>query len=84
MDLNFKRRKAEMAIADELADELLRNTTIEHAEPELIAHYIALVYERHERAPAADELKRVMGYTSKKFAALHRAADGLAAQEGLS
>jgi hypothetical protein len=47
MDLNLARRKREMALAHEVAAELLREVTMVQAvRPELLAHHFAVVCER--------------------------------------
>jgi hypothetical protein len=84
VDINLKRRKLELGVADEIVAELLRNTSATHAGPEIIAHCVATVYERRGSPPSESELSRVYRYVGKKIAALHQRADWLVARmEGI-
>jgi hypothetical protein len=64
MDLNLTRRKREMAIAHEVAAELLREVTMaEAAKPELLAHHFASVCERLGVLLDEAAVGRVLRYT---------------------
>jgi hypothetical protein len=68
MDLNFSRRKRELAIADEVAAELLREVTmVEAGQPDVIAHHFAVVCERLGVTLDNAAVGRVLGYTVRKI-----------------
>lgn len=77
MDLNFKRRRQERAIADEVARELLREIkpTGETPRPELLAHHIGLVFQRLNIEPDEQQMTRVLHYVSKEIARVSRSVD---------
>jgi hypothetical protein len=70
IDLNFTRRKRELAIADEIATELLRS---EYAEqPSLISNCIADVCVRRGWFPSEHEMRRVLTHVRKRGAVVER------------
>jgi hypothetical protein len=79
MDLNPARRRRERAIAQEVAEELMREikSTQGGAPPELLAHHFALVCQRLTFLPGEAEARRVLRYASKEIARRRREADRL-------
>jgi hypothetical protein len=69
MDLNLPRRKREMAIADEVAAELLSKVSMTEAgQPDVIAHHFAVVCERLGVVTLDNAaVGRVLGYTVRKI-----------------
>jgi hypothetical protein len=67
MDLNFARRKREMAIAAEIEADLLREvtSTTEPPNPGLAVHHFALVCERRNFMPDEGSTGRILGYVTK-------------------
>jgi hypothetical protein len=78
MDLNLTRRKRELAIAHEVAAELLREVTIVHAvRPELLAHHFALTCERLGVLLDESAVGRVLRYTCSEIKRKQRQFEGI-------
>jgi hypothetical protein len=80
MDWNLKRRKAELAIAHELAQQLLcelPSIAEQGAPPELLAHHFGLVCQRLDFAPDGTSAGRVLQYAMKEVNRRRRVLDDL-------
>ena len=78
MDINLGRRKREMAIAQEVADELLRKVSMTEAgQPDVIAHHFAVVCERLGVRLDNAAVGRVLRYTTNAIIRKERQVEGL-------
>jgi hypothetical protein len=79
MDLNFPRRKRELAIAVEIEAELLRKVTsiTEAAPPKVLAHHFASVCDRLRYTPDDASTGRILAYVSKSLTRKYRVLDDL-------
>jgi hypothetical protein len=71
MDWNLNRRKREIDIAAEVADELFRKIPINDkaaAPNELVAHHFGLVCERLKYTPDEASVGRILRYAVKEVA----------------
>jgi hypothetical protein len=68
MDLNFRRRRREVAVAREVADAFLQATDATAlAPPEKLAHHFGLVCQRLDFVPNEMSAGRVLQYASKEI-----------------
>jgi hypothetical protein len=70
IDIDFRRRKHELAIADEIATKLLRNGYAER--PSLISNCIAEVCVRRGWFPSEHEMRRVLTHVRQRSALVER------------
>ena len=83
MDLNFARRREETAIAQEVAQQFLRELSSiaeQGATPALLAHRFAMVCERLNFLPTEASAVRVLNYTRKEIERAGRKVDAVVRQ----
>jgi hypothetical protein len=81
MDLNLPRRRPEMAIAQKVADELLRKVSmVQAAQPKVIAHHFATVCQRLGVTVDNSSTGRILRYTMQKIIRREKQVEGLTKQ----
>jgi hypothetical protein len=88
MDINLKRRRQEIAIADAVVEQLILEVppSDQATPPEVLAHHFGMVCDRMAYVPTHDSTRRILAYACKgmdrkkrDFDQVQRGVDGLTA-----